>query len=91
MKQHQEKSLIAVKKARSALDKIIDMMDNKKYCIDIVQQNLAVIWLLKSANLSLLEDHLHCCFADAARSGNEQKLNQMIEEMVMIIKTAQNK
>ncbi|MCF7834919.1 metal-sensing transcriptional repressor [Candidatus Gracilibacteria bacterium] len=91
MKKNQEKAIIAVKKARSTLDKIIDMMEKKKYCIDIVQQNLAVIGLLKSSNLSLLEDHLNCCFVDAARSGDKNKLDQMINEMTTVIKTAQNK
>lgn len=63
-----KKSLIALKKARSLLDKIIEMEQNNTYCIDIVQQNLAVIGLLKSTNLNLLEGHLQCCFVDAAKS-----------------------
>jgi DNA-binding FrmR family transcriptional regulator len=44
-----------MKKARTLLDKIITMQEKNEYCIDIVQQNLAVIGLLKSANLQLLE------------------------------------
>jgi DNA-binding FrmR family transcriptional regulator len=38
-----DKSLIALKKAKTSLEKIITMMEEKKYCIDIIQQNLAVI------------------------------------------------
>ncbi|MEI8253661.1 MAG: metal-sensing transcriptional repressor [bacterium] len=37
------KQLIALKKARTLLDKIITMTEKKEYCIDIIQQNLAVI------------------------------------------------
>lgn len=50
-----QKVIIGLKKARTSLDKILSMLEEEKYCIDIIQQNLAVIGLLKSANLNLLE------------------------------------
>jgi len=85
------KQLIALKKARTLLDKIITMTEKKEYCIDIIQQNLAVIWLLKSVNLQLLEWHLSCCFVDAVKSNNKKKQKDMIEEVLTIVKTAQSK
>jgi DNA-binding FrmR family transcriptional regulator len=36
-------NLIALKKAKSLLDKIITMIENDQYCIEIIQQNLAVM------------------------------------------------
>jgi len=53
-----KKTLIGLKKARTLLEKIIKMSEDDKYCIDIIQQNLAVIGLIKSANITLLESHL---------------------------------
>jgi len=85
------KQLIALKKARTLLDKIITMTEKNEYCIDIIQQNLAVIWLLKSVNLQLLEWHLSCCFVDAVKSNNKKKQKDMIEEVLTIVKTAQSK
>jgi DNA-binding FrmR family transcriptional regulator len=38
-----KKSLIALKKAKTSLEKVIQMIEDDKYCIDIIQQNLAVI------------------------------------------------
>jgi DNA-binding FrmR family transcriptional regulator len=38
-----DKSLIALKKAKTSLEKVIKMLEDEKYCIDIIQQNLAVI------------------------------------------------
>lgn len=55
MKQSNQKNLIALKKAKSLLEKIITMVETDKYCIDIVQQNLAVIGLVKNINLQLLD------------------------------------
>lgn len=91
MKYNKAKALIAVKKARSNLDKVVDMIDENKYCIDIVQQNLAAIGLIKSTNLNLLEDHLNCCFVDAVKSWDKERLDKMILEILTVIKTAQNK
>lgn len=85
------KILIGLKKSRTLLDKIISMQENNVYCIDVVQQNLAVIWLLKSVNLQLLEWHLNCCFVNAVKSGDKKKLEDMIQEIITIVKTAQNK
>ncbi|MFA7298068.1 MAG: metal-sensing transcriptional repressor [Candidatus Absconditabacterales bacterium] len=86
-----KKQLIAFKKARSLLDKIITMAEKDEYCIDIVQQNLAVIGLLKNINLQLLDGHLHCCFVDAIKVNDKKKMNGMIDEILTIVKTAQNK
>ncbi|MCX6825270.1 MAG: metal-sensing transcriptional repressor [candidate division SR1 bacterium] len=89
--EQKKKQLIAFKKARSLLDKIITMAEKDEYCIDIVQQNLAVIGLLKNANLQLLDGHLNCCFVNAVKANDKKKLNSMIEEVLTIVKTAQNK
>ncbi len=87
----EQKALTALKKAGSLLKIVQDMMEKGKYCIDIIQQNLAVIGLLKSANESLLEGHLHHCFKSAMKSSNESKQEEMIEELLKVMKTAQKK
>ncbi|MBU2565996.1 metal-sensing transcriptional repressor [Patescibacteria group bacterium] len=79
-----EKSLINLKKARSLLDKIITMKEDGKYCIDIMQQNLAAIGLLKSVNQSLMEGHLNTCFADAVKSKDQEKQDAMVKEIIFV-------
>jgi len=83
-----EKTLINLKKARSLTDKIIEMIENGDYCIDIMQQNLAVIGLLKSAHQMLMEGHLHSCFAKAMNTNNEKRKQEMIEEILKVSKLA---
>ena len=78
MKQSSPKNIIALKKAKSLLDKIIMMIEADKYCIDVVQQNLAVIGLLKNVNLQLLDSHLHCCFVDAMKANDKKKMDAMV-------------
>lgn len=76
------------KKASSHLNKIGKMLEDGEYCIDIMQQNLAVIGLLKSAHQMLMEGHLNSCFKNAMASSNEGKKQQMIDEMLKVSKFA---
>lgn len=78
------KTLTSYKKAHTLLGKIISMMENGEYCIDIMQQNLAVIGLLKSAHQQLMESHLNSCFKHAMGTNNQKRKDQMIEEILKV-------
>lgn len=86
MKLEQGKTLISLKKAQSLITKIIEMMEKEDYCIDVMQQNLAAIGLLKSAHQTMMENHLHTCFKSAMNTNNEKKKDEMIEEILKVIK-----
>ncbi len=81
-------SLLNLKKAKSHIEKIISMVEEDRYCIDIMQQNLAVIGLLKSAHLILLDNHLRHCFSNAIKSDNLLKKEEMIDEILKVTKLA---
>jgi len=81
-----EKSLLNFKKARSHIEKIIKMIEKKEYCIDIMQQNLAVIGLLKSAHQMLMEGHLNSCFMKAMETSNKKRKVEMIKEILKVSK-----
>lgn len=86
MKNKKQDTLINFRKAQSHLGKIIKMIENKEYCINIMQQNLAVIGLLRSAHQMLMENHLHTCFKLAMASKNETKKRKMVEEILQVTK-----
>lgn len=88
MTKDKQKISLAFKKAKGSVDKIINMIEEGKYCIDIMQQNLAVIGLLKSAHQMLLENHLGTCFKNAMASKNEKIKKQMIDEILKVNKLA---
>ena len=79
-------SLINFKKSKSLLEKIIKMVQDNEYCIDIMQQNLAVIGMLKSAHQILMESHLQNCFTKALESKQEKRKLEMIEEILKVTK-----
>jgi DNA-binding FrmR family transcriptional regulator len=86
MKAERKPILTNIKKARSLLEKIAQMVEQDEYCIDIMQQNLAVIGLLKSVHQQMMEDHLHSCFSKAMDSKQEKRKGEMVEEILKVTK-----
>ena len=86
MQEKNKEIIIALKKAQSHLGRVIEMLENQEYCMNILQQNLAVMGLLKSANNRILEGHLNSCFVAAMRGTNEKRKKEMIGEILAINK-----
>ena len=88
MSKERQNILIAFKKARSLTDNLIKMTEEGEYCVNIMQQNLAVIGLLKSAHQQLMANHLNTCFKNAMASKNEKIKSRMVEEILKVNKLA---
>ena len=72
-----------LKIARGHLDKVIKMMDDDLYCIDIMHQMQAVESGLKETGHVLLENHLNGCVADAIKNGRSK---EAITEIMQVFK-----
>jgi DNA-binding FrmR family transcriptional regulator len=81
-----EKAQINFKKAQSHVAKIIKMIEEDSYCIDVMQQNLAVIGLLRLAHEMLMENHLNTCFRRTMEAKNERRKREMIQEILKVIR-----
>ena len=55
------------------------MVDEDKYCIDILTQVSAATKALQSFSLELLEEHLEHCVVDAARKGGPEAQDKVRE------------
>lgn len=80
------KIILNLKKARSSIDNVVKMLEDGRYCIDVMQQNLAVIGLLKSVHQMLMERHLNTCFRSTMAVGNEKRKEEMVEEILKVTK-----
>lgn len=60
------------------------MLAEGKYCIDIINQNLAVISALHKVNEMLLKNHLGTCVKNAMQSGDPKKQTSAIEEVLTV-------
>lgn len=58
---------------------IARMVDEDKYCIDILTQVSAVNRALQSVALGLLDEHMGHCLVDAARAGGEEQESKLQE------------
>lgn len=81
-----ERILHRLRIARGHLDKVITMIENDSYCIDVLHQMNAVESGLKETGNVLLENHLKGCVADAISKG---KADESIEEIMQVFKKKQ--
>ncbi|GAA4905667.1 DNA-binding FrmR family transcriptional regulator [Nonomuraea thailandensis] len=66
------------------------MVDEDKYCIDILTQVSAATSALKSFSLSLLEEHLAHCVAEAAQKGGpeaEAKVKEASDAIARLVRS----
>ena len=80
------KVITNLKKSKSHLEKIINMIEADTYCIDVIQQLNAVIGYLNSAKTLKLEDHLEHCFMEGMDSKSPAKKAQLINEVLQVTK-----
>ena len=82
-KDTQERISHRLKIARGHLDKVIKMVKDDEYCINVIHQMQAVESGLKETGNLLLENHLKTCVADAISKG---KKNEAISEIMQVFK-----
>ncbi len=66
------------------------MVDEDKYCIDILTQVAAMTSALESVALGLLDDHLRHCVVEAAGAGGaeaEQKLAEASAAIARLVRS----
>ena len=58
------------------------MVEDEKYCIDILTQVSAMTKALQAVSIGLLDEHLNHCVLDAARAGDDDEARAKITEAV---------
>ena len=81
-----QQATIALKKAQTHLKKILAMLENDTYCVDVITQIMAVNGLLKSASDKMLKQHMRTCFLHGMKGHDHDHQNEMIQEVLNIVK-----
>ncbi|WP_460536341.1 metal-sensitive transcriptional regulator [Humibacter ginsengiterrae] len=66
------------------------MVDEEKYCIDILTQISALTSALQSVALGLMDDHLKHCVSDAVKSGGDEanaKLKEASDAIARLVRS----
>lgn len=61
---------------------IASMVEEDRYCMDILTQMQAVKSALAKVENQILKDHAACCVAEAISSGDEVEQRQKFDELV---------
>jgi DNA-binding FrmR family transcriptional regulator len=61
------------------------MVEEERYCIDILTQIAAVSTALESVSVKLLDDHVRHCVADALASGDAAAAERHSEELLAAV------
>lgn len=77
--ENKERSGLAVKKAIGTVSKIQTMIDEDRYCPEIVQQIDAAIGLLNSAKKTLVRGHLNHCLIDNIKKDESNAVDELIK------------
>lgn len=80
-----EQALKRLSTARGHLDHVIRMIETEKYCIEILQQSLAVQAALRAVDNIILKGHLEEHVAHAMHGKDQQK---SIQEVVDVFEKA---
>jgi DNA-binding FrmR family transcriptional regulator len=62
------------------------MVEEKKYCIDIITQIQAVRSALRSVEMQILKKHMHHCVSGAFASGSQKEADKKMEELLCVMK-----
>lgn len=68
-KDTQERILHRLKIAKGHLQKVIQMVEDGHYCIDVIHQSQAVQRALEEADGAVLENHLKTCVVEHIKKG----------------------
>jgi DNA-binding FrmR family transcriptional regulator len=69
------------------LEGVKKMIENDKYCIDIIRQNRAVIAAIEKVNQMILENHLNTCVTKAIKGRDIKERKKKIKELLEIFKS----
>jgi CsoR family transcriptional regulator, copper-sensing transcriptional repressor len=74
------KQLNRVARIKGQLDGVVRMIEEQRYCVDILTQTAAIRAALKSLEASILEKHIDTCVRHAltADEGAEEKIDELL-------------
>lgn len=79
MKADKEKISRSVKIARGQLDGVLKMIEEDRYCVDISNQILATIAILRKANQEILHAHIRSCVREGLHTDEpKEKLEEAL-------------
>ncbi|GAE31973.1 metal-sensitive transcriptional regulator [Halalkalibacter hemicellulosilyticus] len=80
---NKQQLLNRLKRVEGQVRGIHNMVENDRYCVDILNQIAAVQSAMNKVSLALMEDHTHHCVANAIKNN---KGEEAIDELMTVMK-----
>jgi len=77
--EHKKAALNRLKTVRGHLDAVIGMVDDERYCPDVMKQVSALQGSLEKVNRILLQNHVETCVLHAVEEGRS---SQIVDELM---------
>lgn len=65
---------------------IRNMVEEERYCVDILTQVSSVQSALNSFNKELLANHIHSCVVEDIKAGNEEVVDELCDTIKKLMK-----
>ena len=80
--EHKKSALSRLKTVRGHLDAVISMVEEERYCPDVMKQVSAVQGSLEKVNRIILQNHVETCVLRAVEEGrSEQIVDELMESL----------
>lgn len=84
-----EKILARLRSVAGHMNAVIRMVEEDRYCMDVLKQTRAIQSAITRANSALLERHLNHCVSAAIRSNQPRERERVIGELLEIFDKGQ--
>ncbi|MCI7238999.1 MAG: metal-sensing transcriptional repressor [Anaerococcus sp.] len=85
MQADKDKTIRKLKTVSGQIYGIIKMIDNDRYCIDVSNQVMASISILKNINKEVLQAHLQHCLYQSLNNNDSDDVKEKIKEIERVI------
>jgi DNA-binding FrmR family transcriptional regulator len=80
-----EKVAARLRRIEGQIGGIRKMIEDDRYCIDILTQTSAVVSALRGVEDLVMQNHLNTCVVDAIKSDDETEKQQKLDEVMDVI------
>ena len=80
---HRE-DLVRLRRIKGQLEGVERMIEEKRYCMDIVTQIRSIMAALRSTEGLVMERHLRHCVQDAINANDERQTEEKINELLTL-------
>lgn len=80
-----KRTLTRLRRISGQVDGIVRMIEEERYCIDILNQVAAVQAALGKVGAEVLERHLETCVVEAVESGKDDERHRVVAELMALL------